>query len=69
MCQRPYFTDCQQYAHTGQCASRHASSRTNTDPIAPPPVIVAPPLPTVKSISQLEAQTLVGKLLPAKISE
>ncbi|MEJ2794187.1 DUF1615 domain-containing protein [Iodobacter sp. LRB] len=38
-------------------------------PVAPPPVIVAPPVPVVKQISTLEAQTLVAKLLPAKISE
>jgi hypothetical protein len=38
-------------------------------PVAPPPVIVAPPAAAVKSISQLEAQGLVDKLLPAKISE
>ncbi|STQ91008.1 uncharacterized protein DUF1615 [Iodobacter fluviatilis] len=38
-------------------------------PVQAPPVIVAPPVAAVKSISTLEAQTLVGKLLPAKISE
>lgn len=34
----------------------------------PPPVVIAPP-PAVKSISQLEAQAMVNKLLPQKISE
>lgn len=37
--------------------------------ITPPTVVVVAPPPALKSISQLEAQALLNKLLPAKISE